>query len=148
MISKNERRRNQAPHQFHQPFGWSTQTSDARRMEKKMSSPEQDISPFKALDFIRDNAPAYAQAKANVVYMTEFRKTIKASLMASCSERTESAKETFAYSHPDYKAHLMALQQAVAEAERLRWLMVAAEAKIEVWRSLESSARAEGRSTT
>jgi hypothetical protein len=114
--------------------------------EKEMT--EQDISPFKALDFIRDNAPAYAQAKANVVYMTEFRKTIKASLMASCSERTESAKETFAYSHPDYKAHLMALQQAVAEAERLRWLMVAAEAKIEVWRSLESSARAEGRSTT
>jgi len=108
---------------------------------------EQDISPFKALDFIRDNAAVYAQAKANVVYMTEYRKTIKASLMASSSERTESAKETYAYSHADYKAHLMALQQAVAEAERLRWLMIAAEAKIEVWRSLESSARAEGRST-
>lgn len=109
---------------------------------------EYDISPFKALDFIRDNAAAYAQAKANVVYMTEFRKTIKAQLMASCSERTESAKQTYAYAHPDYKRHLVALQEAVAEAERLRWLMVAAEAKIEVWRSLESSARAEGRSTT
>lgn len=108
---------------------------------------EQDISPFKALDFIRDNAASYAEAKANVVYMTEYRKTIKAMLMASSSEKTESAKETFAYSHPDYKQHLKALQQAVAEAERLRWLMIAAEAKIEVWRSLESSARAEGRST-
>ena len=112
-----------------------------------MNAPEQDISPFRALDFIRDNANAYAQAKANVVYMTEYRKTIKATLMASCSEKTESAKETFAYSHPEYKKHLMALQQAVAEAERLRWLMIAAEAKIEVWRSLESSARAEGKST-
>jgi hypothetical protein len=109
---------------------------------------EQDISPFKALDFIRDNAPAYAQAKANVVYMTEYRKTIKATLMVSSKEKTESAKESFAYAHEDYKAHLLALQQAVAEAERLRWLMIAAEAKIEVWRSLESSARAEGRSTT
>jgi len=108
---------------------------------------QEDISPFKALDYIRDNAKAYAQAKANVVYMTEYRKTIKATLMASCSEKTESAKETFAYSHPDYKKHLLALQQAVAEAEFLRWRMVAAEAKIEVWRSLESSARAEGRST-
>ena len=108
---------------------------------------EHDISPFKALDFIRDNAQAYAQAKANVVYMTEYRKTIKAMLMASSSEKTESAKETYAYSHNDYKQHLLALQQAVAEAERLRWLMIAAEAKIEVWRSLESSARAEGRST-
>lgn len=107
---------------------------------------EQDISPFKALDFMRDNAEAYAIAKANVVYMTEYRKTIKAQLMASCSEKTESAKETYAYSHPDYKRHLVALKDAVAEAERLRWLMVAAEAKIEVWRSLESSARAEGRS--
>jgi len=108
---------------------------------------EHDISPFKALDFIRDNAQAYALAKANVVYMTEYRKTIKAILMASSSEKTESAKETYAYSHNDYKQHLLALQQAVAEAERLRWLMIAAEAKIEVWRSLESSARAEGKST-
>lgn len=109
---------------------------------------EQDISPFKALDFIRDNAPAYAQAKAYVVYMTEYRKTIKAQLMASSSEKTESAKETFAYSHPDYKQHLLGLQQAIAEAERLRWLMVAAEAKIEVWRSLESTNRAEVRGAT
>jgi len=113
-----------------------------------MTNTDPDISPFKALDFIRDNAAAYALAKANVVYMTEYRKTIKATLMASCSEKTESAKETFAYSHPDYKLHLSALQQAVGEAERLRWLMIAAEAKIEVWRSLESSARAEGRATT
>ena len=108
----------------------------------------QDISPFLALDFLRDNAKDYAQAKANVVYMTEYRKTIKAILMAECKEKTESAKETYAYSHPDYARHLNALKQAVAEAERLRWLMIAAEAKIEVWRSLESSARAEGKATT
>ena len=66
---------------------------------------EQDISPFKALDFIRDNAQAYAQAKANVVYMTEYRKTIKAMLMSNSSEKTESAKETYAYSHDNYKSH-------------------------------------------
>ena len=102
---------------------------------------EQDISPFKALDFIRDNASEYAQAKANVIYMTEYRKTIKASLMASCSEKTESAKETYAYSHTDYKAHLRALEQAVAKCERLRWLMIAAEAKISVWQTLEATER-------
>lgn len=106
-----------------------------------------DISPFKALDFIRDNATAYAQAKADVVYMTEYRKTIKAQLMAISAEKTESAKETYAYSHPDYKKHLLAIHEAVKRAEQLRWLMIAAEAKIEVWRSLESSARAEGRAT-
>lgn len=106
---------------------------------------EQDISPFKALDFIRDNAASIAQAKADVVYMTEYRKTIKATLMAGSSEKTESAKETFAYAHPDYKAHLEALKQAVERAEYMRWLMVAAEAKIKVWGSLEASSRAEGR---
>lgn len=109
---------------------------------------EQDISPFKALDFIRDNAPAYAQAKAHVIYMTEYRKSLKALLMTKCREETIGAQERYAYAHQEYRDHLVALAEAVAEAERLRWLMVAAEAKIEVWRSLESSARAEGRSTT
>ena len=104
---------------------------------------QEEISPFRALDFIRDNAGPYAQAKANVIYMTEYRKSIKATLMASCSEKTESAKETFAYSHPDYKNHLVALQQAVAEAERLRWLLIAAEAKISVWQTMEATARLE-----
>jgi len=108
---------------------------------------ENDISPFKALDFIRDNASPYAMAKAHVVYMTEYRKSIKADLMVRCVNMTLGDKETYAYSHADYKLHLEALKQAVAEAERLRWLMIAAEAKIEVWRSLESSARAEGKST-
>lgn len=111
------------------------------KTEQDSQMTEQDISPFKALDFIRDNASEYAQAKANVVYMTEYRKTIKASLMASSSERTESAKETYAYSHDDYKSHLRALEQAVAKCERLRWLMVAAEAKISVWQTLEATER-------
>lgn len=106
------------------------------------------IDPYKALDFIRDNASAYAEAKATVVYLTEYRKTIKATIMAACGEKTESAKETYAYAHESYRKHLRLMADAVAEAERLRWLMVAAEAKIQVWRSLESSARSEGRSTT
>jgi hypothetical protein len=106
------------------------------------------IDPIKAVDYIRDNAATYAQAKANVVYLTEYRKSLKAMLMANCTEKTESAKETYAYSHDTYREHLRALAEAVTESERLRWMMVAAEAKIQVWRSLESSARSEGRSTT
>ena len=105
------------------------------------------ISPFKALDYIRDNAEKYAVAKASVVYLTEYRKTIKATLMIQSDAKTESAKESFAYAHQDYKDNLLALRTAIEQAEKMRWLMIAAEAKIEVWRSLESSARAEGRST-
>ncbi len=108
---------------------------------------EQEISPFRALDYIRDNAEQLAIAKANVVYMTEFRKTIKALLMNECTAKTQFEKEAYAYAHPTYIKHLDALREAIEKAEHLRWLMIGAEAKIEVWRSLESSARAEGRAT-
>ena len=107
-----------------------------------------EINPYKALDFMRDHAEEYAIAKAQVVYLTEYRKSLKAMLMASSTEKTESAKETYAYSHDTYREHLRALADAVTESERLRWLLIAAQAKLDVWRSLESSARAEGRSTT
>lgn len=106
-----------------------------------------EISPFKALDFIRDNAEDYASAKANVVYMTEYRKTIKALLMNESTAKTESAKESYAYAHENYIKHLKALAESIEKAEQLRWLMIGAQAKIEVWRSLESSARAEGKAT-
>ncbi len=101
------------------------------------------ISPFKALDFIRDNAESYAVAKASVVYLTEYRKTIKAMLMQQSDAKTESAKESYAYAHQDYKDNLLALRVSVEQAESMRWKLIAAQAKIEVWRSLEASTRAE-----
>lgn len=108
---------------------------------------KENISPFEALDYIRNNAEAFAKAKANVTYMMEYRKSLKAMLMRECIDKTESAKMSYAYSHPTYIQHLKALQEAVAIAEHLRWWMVGAEAKIEVWRSLEASNRAEGKLT-
>ena len=107
----------------------------------------EEISPFKALDFIRDNSSKYAQAKADVVYVMEYRKSLKAILMSQSIAKTQSEREAEAYANEDYLSHLHAIREAVAVAEQLRWLMVAAESKIEVWRSLESTARAEGRAT-
>jgi hypothetical protein len=108
---------------------------------------KENISPFESLDYIRDNAKAYALAKANVTYMMEYRKSLKAMLMRECMEKTESAKMSYAYSHPTYLQHLKALEVAVAEAEHLRWWMIGAEAKIEVWRSLEATARTQDKVT-
>ena len=102
-----------------------------------------DISPYKALDFIRDNAEAFAVAKASVVYLTEYRKTIKATLMIQSDAKTESAKESYAYAHEDYVNNLIALRVAIEQAESMRWKLIAAQSKIEVWRSLEASTRAE-----
>ena len=102
-----------------------------------------DISPYKALDFIRDNAEAFAVAKASVVYLTEYRKTVKAILMIQSDAKTESAKESYAYAHEDYVNNLIALRVAIEQAETMRWKLIAAQSKIEVWRSLEASTRAE-----
>ena len=105
------------------------------------------INPFKCLDFMRDNADNLANSEKNLTYLTEFRKSKKALLMIECDAKTESAKESYAYSNPEYIALLEGLAEAKREFVRLRWLMITAQAKIEVWRSLESSARAEGKST-
>ncbi|KVC81423.1 hypothetical protein WI75_08650 [Burkholderia ubonensis] len=103
---------------------------------------------FRALDFIRDNAPAYAQAKAQRVYLENFRKSKKALLMRAAEMRghkTAAMQEREAYADPGYVEVLAALQEATEKEESLRWLMTAAEAKIEAWRTIESTRRAEAR---
>lgn len=107
---------------------------------------EAEINIFRALDFIRDNAVSYAKAKAQRIYLEEFRKTRKALCMKAAEERgvsTAAMQEREAYADTDYQALLSGLRAAVEEEERLRWLMVAAQCRIEAWRSLEASKRAE-----
>lgn len=108
---------------------------------------DNEINIFKALDYLRDTAPAYAKAKAERVYLEEFRKSKKAMLMKAVEAQYPSAaaQEREAYSHPEYLALLDALREATEEEERLRWMIVAAQAKIECWRSLESSRRYEAK---
>lgn len=107
-----------------------------------------ELNVFRCLDFIRDHAPAYAKAKAERIYLEEFRKTKKALCMkaAECGgTTTAAAQEREAYADPEYQALLEALKAAVEEEERLRWLIVGAQAKIEVWRTIEANRRAEAR---
>jgi len=88
----------------------------------------------KAVDYLRDHAGDYAVAEAQLVYMTELRKTVKAQLMKEFElqgHRTTAAQEREAYADPKYVQHLLALQQAVEQRERNKWLMVAAQARIE-----------------
>lgn len=108
---------------------------------------ERDIDPHRAVDFIRDNGKIYAQAKANRVYLEEYRKSLKAILMKQSMESAVNAQEREAYSHIEYQKLLKGLQEAVETEERLRWEMVAAQARIEVWRSQEASNRVTDRVT-
>lgn len=108
----------------------------------------EEINVFKVLDFIRDNAPAYAKAKADRVYLEEFRKTKKALLMRVAEAKginAANAQEREAYAHPEYIQLLEGLRDAVEREEQLRWHFVAAQAKIECWRTVEANKRAEAK---
>jgi hypothetical protein len=107
-----------------------------------------EINIFKSLDFIRDQAPSYAKAKSERVYLEEFRKTKKSLLMRdaeAAGHKSAATQEREAYADPSYMELLEGLRAAVEEEERLRWLIVAAQAKIECWRTMESSRRIEAR---
>ena len=102
---------------------------------------EEKNDPHKAINYILKNAPIFAQAKAERIYLEEYRKSLKSILMKSSKDETLGGQERDAYSHPQYLALLDGLKEAVQTEEKLRWDLIAAQARIEVWRSEEASNR-------
>ena len=96
----------------------------------------------KALDYLRDNARDAAQAKANRVYVEEYRKVIKAQIMKEHGSMSAVLQEREAYSDFRYLQHLLAIREAVEADEHHRFLRGAADAKIEAWRTQSSNSRA------
>ena len=75
----------------------------------------------KAIRYIMENAPLFAQAKANRVFIENYLRTVKSRLMNDESG-TLGAKEAYAYAHADYVAQLEGLKVATEEEERLRYM--------------------------
>jgi hypothetical protein len=105
-------------------------------------------NPHKAIQFLIDTSPLYAKAKADRMYLEEFRKSRKAQLQSQAGTEVIGKQETFAYAHADYIEILEGIREAVEREERFRWLMTAAQARIEVWRTEQYSARMEMKATT
>lgn len=103
--------------------------------------------PTKAIQYLIDTAPLYAKAKADRIYLEEFRKSRKAQLASQAGTEVLGKQETYAYAHPDYIQILEGIREAVEREERYRWLMTAAQARIEVWRTEQYSARMEIKAT-
>jgi len=103
--------------------------------------------PTKAIQYLIDTAPLYAKAKADRMYLEEFRKSRKAQLASQAGTEVLGKQETFAYAHPEYIEILEGIREAVEKEERFRWLMTAAQARIEVWRTEQYSARIEQKAT-
>lgn len=95
----------------------------------------------KALDYLRDSAITAAQARANRIYMEEYRKSLKSKMMQRFAMSPLGAQERDAYASREYQIHLDALKTAVEEDEKHRFLREAAQAKIEAWRSMSANNR-------
>ncbi len=111
---------------------------------------DHEINPMAAVEYMIAKSGEYAQAKANRIYCEEYRKSLKSLLMKEAmveGNAAANAQEREAYASPRYMEHLKALQAAVEAEEKLRWMLIAAEARIEVWRSQEASKRAEVKAT-
>ena len=100
--------------------------------------------PYKAIDYIVANAPKYAKAKAERIYLEEFRKTKKAILMKDAMQmgyESAAAQEREAYAHPEYQELLKGLAVAIEEEETLKWMLTAAQMKSEIWRTESANER-------
>jgi hypothetical protein len=99
------------------------------------------IDPQTSLQAMHETGPKLAQARAERTWLDEYRKSLKALLMAKSPQSSAAMQERDAYAHPEYVAHLKALREAVEAEEQLRWRMVTAQTAVEIWRSQEASNR-------
>ena len=101
-------------------------------------------APYRAIEFILEQAPRFAEAKAQRVYIENFLRTKKALLMKEAMAKgidSGVAQEREAYAHPEYQELLLGLQVATEREEALKWKLIAAQMKSDIWRSEQASER-------
>ena len=104
-----------------------------------------------AVEYLYTHGAKYAEAKAHRVYLEEYRKSQKAMLMKSAmtegKAKTAASAEVEAYADPAYVEILKGLQAAVEREEALRWGLISAQARIEVYRTQSANDRAMDKAT-
>ena len=103
--------------------------------------------PNRAVEFIIKESDNYAIAKANRTYIENYLRSARSRLMLESDASSIAAKEMEAYANDDYIALLHGLKSAVEQEEKLKWKLIAAQARIEIWRSQEATNRTIDRAT-
>src|SRR5882757_7892747 len=93
----------------------------------------------KALDYLRDESTSIAEKRARRLYLEDFSRVLKATIMAEHLAEPVNAQERYAYSDVRYLNHLEALKIAIFEDEKARFLREAAAVKIEVYRTQQAN---------
>ena len=102
------------------------------------------MKPEEAAQTIRDKAPAFGEAKAQRVYLEEFRRSKKALLMKDAltlGVEAANAQEREALADPAYHQLLRGLAAAIEREETLKWELEAARLDIEIFRTREATNR-------
>ena len=89
----------------------------------------------KAVNFLIIESKNFAKAKADRVYIENFLRSKKSLLMQESSSTVMAAQERDAYAHPEYIALLEGLRDATEIEESLKWKLIAAQARIEIWKA-------------
>ena len=97
--------------------------------------------PNDAIDFIFKKAPDYAAAKGRLAELENFRHSLKAIKASQAEGNSIAAKEMEAYRSQEYQDLCKAIGVATEQAEALRWQLIAAQLRVEIWRSQEASNR-------
>lgn len=100
-----------------------------------------DAQVEKALDWLRDHSEEAAKARAERIYMEEYRKSLKALIMKEHADLPLGAQEREAYDDPRYREHLESFRTAVHIDEFQRFRREAASAKIQAWQTMSANNR-------
>jgi len=95
----------------------------------------------KSVDYIRDNALKVATAKGHLVYLENYGKSLKATLMKHSDEKSAAAQERDAYASSQWIVHCENLRDATVTYEVEKGMVDAAKMKIDVWRSESANNR-------
>jgi len=100
-----------------------------------------EYSPHPAIEYIWENAPAYAKAKGELAHLEAYKSSLKAILMKRSGESAIGAQEREAYAHEDYQQLCVAIGAATERAELLKWRLTSAQMRFDAWRSEQANNR-------
>lgn len=93
----------------------------------------------KAWEYLRDTCDEAAEKEANFGYVTEYRKSKKAEVMARFAHLPVNAQEREAYADQEYKEFLSVIEKAEFEYRKTQFLREAARIKISLFQTISKA---------
>jgi hypothetical protein len=100
-----------------------------------------EYSPHPAIEYIWDNAPAYAKAKGQLAELEAYKSSLKAIMMKQSGETSIGGQEREAYASEEYQQLCKGIGEATEQAELLRWRLLSAQMRFDAWRSEQANNR-------